>query len=332
VLSLRHEGSSLGAHARAAAQPERVLAYSKRVDVRWGRVNARLRGVVALSDVMRFDLTPLRRRMQPAIEAHARLNRGSGSGSGSGSSDIDTSRRLPCEAVACARVYHVNVVLRVRAAAPTGNSILPPSGGAKDQGEGKEKRSNDNDSAAAAAAAAKAAKALPPAGTMVLERARVVMDQSGIVRLEPAGRSRLAVKPARAAGVVAAGLAATWGGNNNNNNNNNSANNSNNAAAAAVVPRGSQPPALSTEHAAAAAADPGGGRLKGALGQLWKNSAGKLVASRKRREEGEGEEGREEGAAAGSVIVVGERSDEGQERDDDDDDDPEMFPVGDEAV
>ena len=117
VLSLRHEGSSLGSHARAAAQPERVLAYSKRVDVRWGSVGARLReasGVSALSDVMRFDLTPLRRRMQPAIEAHARLRRGGGS---------------PCEAVACARVYHVNVVLRVRAAAPTGAS---PTG--KDKG------------------------------------------------------------------------------------------------------------------------------------------------------------------------------------------------------
>lgn len=193
VLSLRHEGSSLGSHARAAAQPERVLAYSKRVDVKWGSVGARLRGVVALSDVMRFDLTPLRRRMQPAIEAHARLSR-------RGAGDGRSSAGPPCEAVACARVYHMNVVLRVRAAAPTGTSTLPP----------EKSKNKDNDSSRRHASLDAAARnALPTAGTMVLERARVVMDQNGIVRLEPAGRSRLAVKPARG-GVVAAGLAA-WG-------------------------------------------------------------------------------------------------------------------------
>ena len=78
VLALRHAGSALGSHARAAAQPERVIAYSKTVSVTWGAVEGRLRGARALSDVMRFDLEPLTRRMQPAVEAHSRLARGGG--------------------------------------------------------------------------------------------------------------------------------------------------------------------------------------------------------------------------------------------------------------
>lgn len=168
VLAFRHEGSSLGAHARAAAQPERVIKYEKRVDVRWKAVAPKLRSVAALSDVMRFDLAPLTRRMQPPLEAHARLAPAGGG----------------VEVVPCQRVYHVNLVLRIRAADRGGRG--PPS---------------------AAADPARASTHPPPppslaSSVMLLERARVVMSAAGVVRLESAGRSRFAAK--NSAGPLAA--------------------------------------------------------------------------------------------------------------------------------
>ena len=316
----------MGAHARAAAQPERVLAYSKRVDVKWGSVGARLRGVVALSDVMRFDLTPLRRRMQPAIEAHARLNRMGGNGGSDG--------RSPCEAVACARVYHVNVVLRVRAAAPTGSSSVPPPPQTA-KGKASSRVTGTTSGASRRRSSSDAADKLN-AGTMVLERARVVMDQNGIVRLEPAGRSRLAVKRPARAGAVAAGLAA-WGAGLGGGGGGGGGGGVTPAVLAAGL-RGSQAPELSTEQLADENAEIGtgsggdSGRFK-ALGALWKNSARKLVSRRRLRG---GEEERSADTAAGNAIIfVGDRSEGGEERggeEDGDDDEPGLFPVGDEAV
>lgn len=148
VRALRNYGAALGAHARAAAQPERVLAYSKETTVAWCQVDARLQGVGALSDIMRFDLGPLTRRMQAPTEPHIRLSRGGD---------------CAPEAVPCARVYHVNVVLRVRATAP-------------------------------AVTAGAAASSRPPSiapMVMLLERARVVMNRDGILRLEAAAGSLL---------------------------------------------------------------------------------------------------------------------------------------------
>ncbi len=150
VRALRNYGAALGAHARAAAQPERVLAYSKDTKVAWSRLDARLQGVGALSDIMRFDLGPLTRRMQAPTEPHIRLSRAGDCGP---------------EAVPCARVYHVNVVLRVRAAAPA-----PASG---------------------AAAPRPRPSSTPAPMVMLLERARVVMNQDGILRLEAAAGSLL---------------------------------------------------------------------------------------------------------------------------------------------
>jgi len=166
VLAFRHEGSTLGAHARAAAQPERVLKYEKRVDVAWKAVAPRVRSVGALSDVMRFDLAPLTRRMQPPLEAHARLAPAGGG----------------VEVVPCQRVYHVNLVLRIRAA---------------DRGRGVP---SARPSAAGARAGAPDPAPPPPpplaSSVMLLERARVVMSAAGVVRLESAGRSRFAAKEA----------------------------------------------------------------------------------------------------------------------------------------
>ena len=312
----------MGAHARAAAQPERVLAYSKRVDVRWGSVGARLRGVVALSDVMRFDLTPLRRRMQPAIEAHARLNRGEGL-----NRHGQHQHQPPCEAVACARVYHINVVLRVRAAAPTPGG----STGKNEKNEKNEKSKKEKSDTLLPAAA----------GTMVLERARVVMDQNGIVRLEPAGRSRLAVKPARAVAGVAAGLAAWGGGGGGGVGGSVDAKRGAAAAAAAPAvvikgPRGSRgPAALSTEHHQAPGAKDDDSSSKGVVGGdfssgrfrgFWRNSAAKLAAVSRKKGPKEGQEE--------SVIVAGDRDrSEGEEAEEEEDDEPTgLFPIGDEAV
>jgi len=148
VRALRNYGAALGAHARAAAQPERVLAYSKETRVSWSRVDARLQGVGALSDIMRFDLAPLTRRMQAPTEPHIRLSRAAGAD-------------CAPEAVPCARVYHVNVVLRVRAAAP------------------------------AAVGEAGAPSSTPAPMVMLLERARVVINRDGILRLEAAAGSLL---------------------------------------------------------------------------------------------------------------------------------------------
>ena len=175
VLALRHEGSSLGSHARAAAQPEKVIKYEKRVKVAWRHVTPQLRAVTACSDVMRFDLSPVTRRMQPPLEAHARL-RGPGAAAAAAAPESSALRvARDVEAVSCARVYHVNLVLRIRAAESSTGSIL--SGGDADRDAG--------------------------GGVMLLERARLVMNQAGIVRLEPAGRSRFsAAAPAGVAGGV----------------------------------------------------------------------------------------------------------------------------------
>jgi hypothetical protein len=158
VRALRNYGAALGAHARAAAQPERVLAYSKETKVAWVKVDHRLQGVGALSDIMRFDLGPLTRRMQAPTEPHLRLSRDSGAATGAAA--------CAPEAIPCARVYHINVVLRVRAAAPAagvaGRPAPPPS-----------------------------SSSAPAPMVMLLERARVVMNRDGILRLEAAAGSLL---------------------------------------------------------------------------------------------------------------------------------------------
>lgn len=64
VLEMRWKDSA-ARFQRHAAAPERVMVYSKRMWVRWTRVNARLQAVTGLDDVMLLDLQHFCRSAAP---------------------------------------------------------------------------------------------------------------------------------------------------------------------------------------------------------------------------------------------------------------------------
>ncbi|DBA99968.1 TPA: hypothetical protein ACH3X1_013841 [Trebouxia sp. C0004] len=136
VLAMRHKDKGHIPPERQALKPERVLAYRKKMEVAWNQLDPRLRGVDGLDDIMRFDLQHFCRRMQPPDEPHYSLER-----SEDGSMQV--------QKIQCARVYHINVVLRIRTSV---------------QDTRKDKAYKEK--------------------SLQIQRARIVMDQSGIKRLE----------------------------------------------------------------------------------------------------------------------------------------------------
>ncbi|KAL0051470.1 hypothetical protein WJX82_008099 [Trebouxia sp. C0006] len=136
VLAMRHKDKGHIPPERQALKPERVLAYRKKMEVAWNQLDPRLRGVDGLDDIMRFDLQHFCRRMQPPDEPHYSLETGE-----------DGSMQV--QKIQCARVYHINVVLRIRTSV---------------QDTRKDKAYKEK--------------------SLQIQRARIIMDQSGIKRLE----------------------------------------------------------------------------------------------------------------------------------------------------
>ncbi|KAK9863198.1 hypothetical protein WJX84_002124 [Apatococcus fuscideae] len=99
LLMRHHDKGHIPSHFHET-KPEKVLAYRRRMYVLWPHVDPQLQGVDGLDDVLQVDLSWLTRRMQPSTESHYCL-----SSAASGSH---------AEKIRCARVYHINLVLRVR--------------------------------------------------------------------------------------------------------------------------------------------------------------------------------------------------------------------------
>ncbi|KAK9819060.1 hypothetical protein WJX81_003437 [Elliptochloris bilobata] len=143
VREARFAGRLPGPKAlRAAIKPERVLCYSRRTTVAWDALDPRLQGVRGLSDILRLDLDHWCRHMQPPTEPHLRLVEQRGGG-------------FTVDSVECPRVYHLNMVLRVRSRAAAQHS----------------------------------------GRLMQLDSARIVANQMGILRLEPTGSGLLSRPP-----------------------------------------------------------------------------------------------------------------------------------------
>ncbi|KAK9907295.1 hypothetical protein WJX75_000938 [Coccomyxa subellipsoidea] len=140
VLRMRYAGHKSGPPTkRHLVKPERVLIYTKKMEVRWRDLEAGLQGVRSLDDVIRIDLHFLCRAMQPPHETHYALAR-------------DARGWLGVSEVETARVYHVNSILELRTQGPN------------------------------------------PEKAMQLEKMRIVMDRSGIKRLEPCGDDAVLAK------------------------------------------------------------------------------------------------------------------------------------------
>jgi hypothetical protein len=123
IITLRHIDHP-GAGAEAG-RPETVIRYVKEVVLSSEGLAAQLPGIDGLSDIIRFNLGRLRRRMDNPYEDYRLVH----------------PEKLELITVPCARVYHVNLVLRITS------------------GRGKGAR-------------------------IETERARVIVDQRGIKRIE----------------------------------------------------------------------------------------------------------------------------------------------------
>ena len=77
-------------------RPETVLRYTKNVTLRWDALGQRSDHIHGLNDIIRFNLQRLRVRMDAPRQNHRFV-------------DPETKRVVD---VSCARVYHVNLVLR----------------------------------------------------------------------------------------------------------------------------------------------------------------------------------------------------------------------------
>lgn len=149
VLALRDRDVHITAQQRRATRPEKVLHYRRMMDVRWRRLDTEVQGVTGLSDVLQIDLGDFCRKMQKPTESHPRLT-----------TQADGSVSV-CS-VPCARVYHINIVLRVRAQSMV-SATATGLGGQK---------------------------------LMQMQKVRVIMNRDGVCRLEPAG-SILLAKPTK---------------------------------------------------------------------------------------------------------------------------------------
>ncbi|MCB9730718.1 MAG: hypothetical protein H6744_03425 [Deltaproteobacteria bacterium] len=77
-------------------RPESVLRYTKDVNLDSAALERLLEGVEGLNDIIRFNLSRLRERMDDPVEAYHHID----------------PHSLELMSVPCARVYHVNIVLR----------------------------------------------------------------------------------------------------------------------------------------------------------------------------------------------------------------------------
>ena len=123
IIRLRHIDHPTA--SAEAGRPETVLHYAKDVVLSSKGLSAQLPGIEALSDIIRFNLGRLRRRMDNPYEEYRLVH----------------PERRELMSVPCARVYHVNIVLKVTS------------------GRGK-------------------------SASVETERARVIVDQRGIKRIE----------------------------------------------------------------------------------------------------------------------------------------------------
>lgn len=123
IIRLRHIDHPTA--SAEAGRPETVFHYAKDVVLSSSGLSAQLPGIEALSDIIRFNLGRLRRRMDNPYEDYRLVH----------------PERRELMSVPCARVYHVNIVLKVTS------------------GRGQ-------------------------SATVETERARVIVDQRGIKRIE----------------------------------------------------------------------------------------------------------------------------------------------------
>ena len=123
ILRIRHIDHPTA--TAEAGRPETVLHYTKEVVLSSSGLSTQLPGIEALSDIIRFNLGRMRRRMDNPYEEYRLIH----------------PQRRELMAVPCARVYHINVVLKVTS------------------GKGSDTQ-------------------------VEIERARVIVDQRGIKRIE----------------------------------------------------------------------------------------------------------------------------------------------------
>lgn len=105
IIRLRHIDHP-GASAEAG-RPETVVHYAKDVVLSSRGLAAQLPGIEALSDIIRFNLGRLRRRMDNPYEEYRLVH----------------PERRELMSVPCARVYHVNIVLKVTSGRGKGASV-----------------------------------------------------------------------------------------------------------------------------------------------------------------------------------------------------------------
>jgi hypothetical protein len=89
--------SDLKSHEEIEGRPESVLHYSKEIQLSSAGLAHQFAGATGLTDVTRLNMAPLIARMDDPWEAYH---------------FIHPIKRVLCEE-RCARVYHVNVVLRI---------------------------------------------------------------------------------------------------------------------------------------------------------------------------------------------------------------------------
>ena len=95
IIQLRHIDHPTA--TAEAGRPETVFHYTKDVMLSSSGLSAQLPGIEALSDIIRFNLGRLRRRMDNPYEEYRLIH----------------PERRELISVPCARVYHVNIVLKV---------------------------------------------------------------------------------------------------------------------------------------------------------------------------------------------------------------------------
>lgn len=107
VRDARHADKGPLRSRHPAIQPERVIRYKKEIRVHWGKLGKQLQHTSpqeGLDDIMVLDLSYLCQRMQPPLEQHHKLW-------------STAEGQFGVEKTACARTYHINVVLRVKSLA-----------------------------------------------------------------------------------------------------------------------------------------------------------------------------------------------------------------------
>jgi hypothetical protein len=95
ILRIRY--ADLDSHEAIEGRPENVLCYSKDIAISSAELQSQFAGAEGLTDIIRLNFLPFTRRMDEIWEKYRYIH---------------PIKRKVCE-TKCARVYHLNVVLRL---------------------------------------------------------------------------------------------------------------------------------------------------------------------------------------------------------------------------